>query len=81
MAEIHNRMPVIMDPENESKWLDISIPVEDALQLLHPFDNSLKIYPVSTAVNSPKNNGKELIEAWDVSKSEKVKANVQACLF
>jgi putative SOS response-associated peptidase YedK len=61
MEKIHNRMPVIIDPQNESKWLDPSIPVEDALQLLNPYESHLNMFPVSTAVNSPKNNGEDLI--------------------
>lgn len=62
MTEIHNRMPVILDPESESKWLDMSVSVSDALPLLHPYENHLKMYPVSTAVNSPGNNGDKLVE-------------------
>jgi putative SOS response-associated peptidase YedK len=55
MSEIHNRMPVIIDPENESRWLDPTVSVEEALAMLHPYENRLKMHPVSIAVNSPRN--------------------------
>jgi putative SOS response-associated peptidase YedK len=60
MNEIHNRMPVILDPENESRWLDPHVSVEEALAMLHPYENRLKMYAVSPTVNSPKSNEEEL---------------------
>ncbi len=41
MEKIHNikkRMPVILEDEDEKKWLDISIPVSESLALLKPFN-------------------------------------------
>lgn len=81
MAEIHNRMPVIIDSQNESQWFDISVPVDDALQLLHPYENQLNMYPVSTAVNSPKNNGKELIVECKSLNSDETEKKGQKSLF
>ena len=64
MKAIHNRMPVILQPEDESSWLEPSNDKpEDLETLLFPFeDNGLEIYEVSRAVNSPRNNDKSLIE-------------------
>lgn len=64
MADIHDRMPVILKPENEKTWLDPSISdVHFLNQLLVPFDkNLMEAYEVSALVNSPKNNSVELIQ-------------------
>lgn len=63
MAPIHNRMPVILPREAETAWLD---PEETraaaVLPLLKPFAAELmETYPVSTTVNSPRNDGPALI--------------------
>lgn len=62
MSSIHDRMPVILNPEDESSWLNPLI--QDAYQIKHllqPFkDDWLEAYEVSEAVNSPKNNSKRL---------------------
>ena len=62
VGELHDRMPVILNRADEKKWLN---PVsEDKLQeLLKPFDPGLmKMYPVSKKVNSPANDGSEVIQ-------------------
>lgn len=64
MAEIHNRMPVILKPEDEEKWL--SRENQDAtllMKLLKPYDpNQMRAYPVSAAVGNVRNDTKELIK-------------------
>lgn len=64
MGTIHDRMPVILTKEAEKIWLDPNVQVAEELgRLLQPFDsNELEAYEVSDAVNSPKNNGPELIK-------------------
>lgn len=64
MGTIHDRMPVILTKEAEKIWLDPKVQdAEELGSLLQPFDsNELEAYEVSDAVNSPKNNGPELIE-------------------
>ncbi len=64
MASLHDRMPVILERDAWWHWLD---PAESDLaflqSLLEPApDDSLALYPVSTRVNSVRNNGPELIE-------------------
>ncbi|SIT83819.1 SOS response-associated peptidase [Edaphobacillus lindanitolerans] len=63
MAEIHDRMPVILPKEKEALWLDPGNRDTEALrELLVPFDAArMEAYEVSPGVNSPKNNGPELI--------------------
>jgi putative SOS response-associated peptidase YedK len=64
IAAIHDRMPVILSPENYDAWLDdetkdpaILMP----LLLSHEmFD--IRLYPVSRQVNSPKNNSSDNIK-------------------
>jgi putative SOS response-associated peptidase YedK len=64
MQPIHDRMPVILDPADFGRWLDTSPErAQDLLSLLRPASaEDLEVYPVSRAVNSPKNEGKELIK-------------------
>lgn len=64
VKDIHDRMPVILHPEDEKRWLDPS--VEDPKQLndlLKPLAPELMdTHEVSPLVNSPKNNSIELIQ-------------------
>ncbi|QED48534.1 SOS response-associated peptidase [Cytobacillus dafuensis] len=64
VKDIHDRMPVILQPEDEKIWLDRSITAPSYLDgLLKPLDQDLmETYEVSTLVNSPKNNSPELIQ-------------------
>jgi putative SOS response-associated peptidase YedK len=66
VKKLHNRMPVILKPEDESTWLDQSIPIQHARQLLQPYaGDKMEICPVSTMVNSSRNEAPELIEPCD----------------
>lgn len=57
VAPIHNRMPVIVDPLDYSMWLDPGDNPEDGLHLLRPYESQeMEAYPVSTAVNNPRND-------------------------
>ena len=63
-ATIHDRMPLIVAPQDAPRWLDRS--EEDVGDLLHAFPaEEMTAYPVSTRVNSSKNDGPELIEPAD----------------
>ena len=64
MAEIHNRMPVIIGREDEAEWLDReNTDVSALLRLLRPYDaNKMRAYPVSYAVGNVRNNFAELLE-------------------
>jgi putative SOS response-associated peptidase YedK len=57
MAELHDRMPVVLAPESYGAWLQPAPQHADALlPLLAPCpDDWLEAYPVSDLVNSPAN--------------------------
>ncbi len=63
-APIHHRMPAILTAENEDSWLDPDHgDVESLLALLRPYpDELLEAYPVTPAINSPRNNDADLIK-------------------
>ena len=65
MANIHNRMPVILPgPEAERAWLDDGLGPAAHQQLLLPYDAVLmKEYAVTTRVNSPAHNDPAVLEA------------------
>lgn len=67
MAAIHNRMPVILHPEDEPKWLESSrVTRSDIEPLLRPLeDNGLDMYKVSSDVNSSGLNEASLIYPLD----------------
>ncbi len=64
VQDIHNRMPVILKSENHDKWLDPEIqdPKELMAVLQEGMIQDMKYHPVSTKVNSVKNNGQSCIE-------------------
>ena len=61
---IHNRMPVILRPEDEERWLDASrTPFVKAQSLLKPLPEELMdAHDVSTIVNSAKYDGPSTAE-------------------
>ena len=64
---VHDRMPVILRPESYERWLDIS--GSDPADLLSPYaSDAMRAYPISTRVNSPKNDDAAVVEplaiAW-----------------
>jgi putative SOS response-associated peptidase YedK len=63
VAEIHSRMPVILDREGEAMWLDRSNTDGEALmELLRPYPaQEMKAYAVSPIVGNVKNDGPECI--------------------
>lgn len=63
VAELHNRMPVIIPPQSFGAWLAPETGEEELLQLLKPYpDELLKAYPVCRLVNKPTNDVPEIIE-------------------
>jgi putative SOS response-associated peptidase YedK len=65
VGEIHDRMPVILDPGTERKWLTADESAASDLLVPAP-DASLSIYPVSRSVNDPSNDRPAVVEAVDV---------------
>src|SRR5699024_7518275 len=69
LAEIHHRMPLLLSTDAWSEWLDPDEPDVHGL-LAAPSRHvveSLELRPVSTRVNSVRNNGPELIERIDAT--------------
>ncbi|MEX0761798.1 MAG: SOS response-associated peptidase [Dehalococcoidia bacterium] len=64
MEPVHNRMPVILDEEQEAVWLDpLSDRPQDLLRHVQPREwPEFEAYPVSIAVGNVRNNSPELIE-------------------
>ncbi len=64
MAPIHDRMPVILRPEDYGEWLDASARTPDSLQhLIAAFPpDRMEAYPVSALVNSPSNDRAECVQ-------------------
>jgi len=64
MKKLHHRMPVIIPKQLEKHWLDPEIKEKGLLmELLKPYPSSqMTSYKVSSDVNSPKNNKKELLK-------------------
>ena len=65
MASLHNRMPVILpNRAAEQAWLDDGLGMAAHQQLLVPYDAAaMREYAVSKLVNSPANNGPEVLAA------------------
>ena len=61
LKPIHNRMPVILNPQDYDRWLDPGITNPSRVaDLLRPFDARLmRVYPVSATVNRVENDGPE----------------------
>jgi putative SOS response-associated peptidase YedK len=58
VADIHDRMPIILSPDNYDLWLDPAFRDTASLSgMLKPFDPALmRRYPVSTRINQVQND-------------------------
>ena len=74
VADIHDRMPVILKPEAYHGWLDAP---PDPREIAEPFPpEPMVIWPISTRVNSPKNDDPSLLDpVVDASETEPVGGN------
>jgi putative SOS response-associated peptidase YedK len=64
LRPVHDRMPVILHPDDYELWLDEDVRKREFLEdLLRPYPASEMVsHPVSTAINSPRSQGATLIE-------------------
>jgi len=64
VGHIHDRMPMMVEPDRWAGWLDPTVSSrDDLLSLLVPAaPGRLEAYPVSTDVNNVRNNGPALVE-------------------
>ena len=60
-SAVHDRMPVILDPDAYDLWLDPGMTnVAAASELLKPYDaRAMRCYPVSTRINSVVNDDED----------------------
>lgn len=60
---VHDRMPVMLMPENYDRWLGANSDFDELRAMLRPYDVDLmEAYAVSRAVNSVKNDTVGCIE-------------------
>jgi putative SOS response-associated peptidase YedK len=63
MRPIHDRMPVVLDPDAEAAWLDPEAEEGDLEELLRPApEEALAVREVGDAVNDVRQDGPELLE-------------------
>ncbi|MEW9668081.1 SOS response-associated peptidase [Ammoniphilus sp. 3BR4] len=67
VADVHNRMPVILKKQDEAKWLDRSnTSIEELVSLLTPYpQEGMYAYPVSPIVGNVKNDIPDCIAKVD----------------
>lgn len=66
MAPIHDRMPVILAPEDQAPWLAPDTPREALLALMRPCPDAwLRVYPVGLRVGNVRNDDPSLLEPLD----------------
>ncbi|HKD38586.1 MAG TPA: SOS response-associated peptidase family protein, partial [Pirellulales bacterium] len=65
VAEIHDRMPVILAPADYARWLSEE---PDPRDLMRPFPADLmRMWPISTRVNKPENDDPSIIEPIELA--------------
>jgi putative SOS response-associated peptidase YedK len=64
LSTLHHRMAVILEPEDEAKWLDPNLQEpEDILRLLKVFpDEAMEAFAISTRINTPAYDAPDCIE-------------------
>ena len=63
VGHIHDRMPMMVEPQRFADWLDPTASGDALLDLLVPAaPGRLEAYPVSSRVGNVRNNGPELVE-------------------
>ena len=60
VSDLHHRMAVILDPDEEAEWLTGT--TDAVADLLGPYGGPMRTYPVSTAVNDPSNDSPAIID-------------------
>jgi len=66
-ATVHNRMPVILPPDNWPAWLgEDPVKADELKSVLVPYAGEMAMWPVSPRVGNVKNNDASLIEPVSV---------------
>jgi len=76
LGHIHDRMPLLVEPDRYAAWLDPDRTDPEGLaDLLVPAaPGRLEAYPVSTQVNNVRNNGPDLVEPLPLEEAEPIGA-------
>ena len=71
MATMHDRMPVIIPQKQFDRWLKQGdTPPQELDDLIAPYpEDQMEAYPVSKNVNSPRNDGPELVKPVEPEKT------------
>ena len=67
VAEIHDRMPLILAPTDYTRWLSDE---PDSGDLMRPFPaEPMRMWPISTRVNKPENDDPSIVEPIAIATS------------
>jgi putative SOS response-associated peptidase YedK len=67
VAQIHNRMPLILAPAEYARWLSHE---PDPHELMRPFPSApMRMWPISTRVNKPENNDPSIVERIELARA------------
>ena len=67
VAQIHNRMPLIIAPKDYVRWLSEET---DPRELMVPFPAArMRMWPISTRVNKPENDDPSILEPVKLASS------------
>jgi putative SOS response-associated peptidase YedK len=71
-SAVHDRMPVMLDPDSYDLWLDPGMTdVTMALELLKPYDaRVMRSYPVSSRINHVVNDDEECSRPVEITQSQ-----------
>ncbi|MGH8825908.1 MAG: SOS response-associated peptidase [Jiangellaceae bacterium] len=74
LGQIHDRTPMLVEPDRWAAWLDPATDDVDALRrlLVPATPGRLEAFPVSTEVNSVQNNGAQLVEPLPADDDERL---------
>jgi putative SOS response-associated peptidase YedK len=65
VVDIHDRMPVILSPNDYARWLGDE---PDPPDLMRPFPADLmRMWPISTRVNKPENDDPSILEPIELA--------------
>ena len=62
LAQVHDRMPLVMPERDWDRWLDPDAPIDEKLLARAPDVRAIRMREVSTLVNNVRNNGPQLLE-------------------
>ena len=74
VAEIHDRMPLILAPSDYARWPSNE---PDPGDLLRPFlAEPMRMWPISTRVNKPENDDPSVLEPIERSAAQRIRSGV-----